>query len=269
MQGEQVPAYSVEVRHKNGSILWLQVQEFAVCNEHGEVIAIEGIATDITEHKALQQAVKKQNERLAKAQELAHMGCWELDMVANKLSWSDEVYKIFELDPANVEPFYSLFLQTVLAEDREKVDRAYQRSLQLREAYRIDHRLQMADGRIKYVVEECETDFDAQGRPLVSRGTVQDVTAIWSLKQQVMHEQALLTETENIARIGSWEWDLVTNEVWYSAGCYKIHGFEAGRKLVHEDFLAQVPADEKPAVQQVIQRAIESGRRPFVPFGAS
>jgi diguanylate cyclase (GGDEF)-like protein/PAS domain S-box-containing protein len=266
LQGEQVPAYSVEVRHKNGSILWLQVQEFAVCNEHGEVIAIEGIATDITEHKALQQAVKKQNERLAKAQELAHMGCWELDMVANKLSWSDEVYKIFELDPASVEPSYSLFLQTVLADDREKVDRAYQRSLQLREAYRIDHRLQMADGRIKYVVEECETDFDVQGRPLVSRGTVQDVTAIWNLKQQVMHEQALLTETENIARIGSWEWDVVTNELWFSAGCYKIHGIEAGRKLACEDLLSQVPAEEKPAVQQMIQRAIASGEEQQVVY---
>lgn len=258
LNGEQVPAYSVEARHKNGLLMWLQVQEFPVFDAHGKVVAVEGIATDITEHKALQELVKQQNRRFAKAQQMAQMGVWELDVASGQLSWSDEVYKIFELDPASYPPSYELFLQMIFVDDRDKIDKAYKRSLQTREPYRIGHRLQMADGRIKYVAEECETDFDAQGNPLVSRGTVQDVTTLWDLKQKIMHEQVLLAETEAIAKIGSWEWDLVQDEVLYSTGCLAIHGFEAGRKLSFADFFAQVPESEKPAIQQTIQHLQET-----------
>lgn len=248
----------MEERHKNGLLMWLQVQEFPVFDAHGKVVAVEGIATDITEHKALQELVKQQNRRLARAQQMAQMGIWELDVASGQLSWSDEVYKIYELDPAIHAPTYELFLQMVFADDRDKIDKAYKRSLETREPYRTGHRLQMADGRIKYVAEECETDFDADGNPLVSRGTIQDVTTLWDLKQKIMHEQVLLAETEAIAKIGSWEWDLLSDEVLYSTGCLAIHGFEAGQKLSFADFFAQVPESEKSAIEQTIQRLQET-----------
>ncbi len=118
------------------------------------------------------QAVANLND----AQRLANIGSWELDLPRNQLLWSDEIYRIFEIDPGEFEASYEGFLAIVHPEDRVRVDEAYQRSLQTRQPYSITHRLQMRNGRIKYVHEHAETRFDRDGAPLLSFGTVQDVT---------------------------------------------------------------------------------------------
>lgn len=114
--------------------------------------------------------------RLRVMQRLAHVGFWELDLVSGMLYWSDEIYRIFELDPGSFTPSYEGFLNTIHPDDRDAVNTAYQRSLQTRAPYEIRHRLLMADGRVKFVDENCETIFAEDGRPQLSRGTVQDVT---------------------------------------------------------------------------------------------
>jgi len=120
----------------------------------------------------------QENElKLKDAQRLAHIGNWTLDLVSNKLSWSDEIYRIFELDPARFGASYEAFLAAIHPDDREAVDKAYTDSVKDRSGYAITHRLLMADGRIKYVEERCQTAYAPDGRPLTSIGTVQDITA--------------------------------------------------------------------------------------------
>lgn len=128
--------------------------------------------------------------RLNEAQRIARVGSWELTLESGLLTWSDEIYRIFEIDPSRFGATYEAFLDAIHPDDREKVDAAYSGSLADRSAYEITHRLKMPDGRIKWVSEHCETEFDADGSPLVSRGTVQDIS---DLKQA---EQALV-ESEN------------------------------------------------------------------------
>lgn len=115
-------------------------------------------------------------QRLNEAQRLARIGHWELDLLRNRLTWSGEIYRIFEIDPSRFAASYEAFLDAIHPHDREAVNAAYQRSLQTRTPYEISHRLLLPGGRIKYVHERCETTFDDQGRALVSIGTVQDVT---------------------------------------------------------------------------------------------
>ncbi|MEW6133754.1 MAG: ATP-binding protein [Pseudomonadota bacterium] len=104
------------------------------------------------------------------------MGNWELDLTNNVLFWSDEIYRIFELDPERFSPSYEAFLDAIHPDDRETVDHAYTESVKNRQPYDIEHRLLMKDGRIKYVNEKCETYYDADGTPLRSVGTVHDIT---------------------------------------------------------------------------------------------
>ncbi len=131
---------------------------------------------ELAERKQAEQALRKSETMLREAQRVAHIGCWELDLCSNRLTWSDEVFRIFELDPQQFSASYEAFLNAIHPEDREAVDRAYSDSLVTRAAYSIHHRLLMPDGRIKYVHEECASEFDADGAPLRSVGTVQDVT---------------------------------------------------------------------------------------------
>ena len=123
------------------------------------------------------EGLRESSRRLNEAQRLARVGSWELDLVSGRLTWSDEIFRLFEIDPSRFAASYEAFLNAIHPDDRQAVDAAYTRSLETREPYEIDHRLRMPDGRIKHVRERCETDFDEAGQPLRSVGTVQDVTA--------------------------------------------------------------------------------------------
>ena len=137
---------------------------------------ILGTFLDVTERYHAQQEVEENVARLKEAQRIAHIGSWELDLVSNELHWSDEIFRIFEIDPTRFDASYEAFLNAIHPDDREKVNQAYRDSLANHTPYEITHRLKMPDGRIKYVNERCESFFDATGKPLQSKGTVQDVT---------------------------------------------------------------------------------------------
>lgn len=130
----------------------------------------------LAKNQELLDQAQANEARLKEAQRLTHLGNWELDLERGTLWWSDEVFHIFELDRTGSEPSYELFLDTVHPEDRERVDRAYRESVEQRTPYRVEHRLLMPDGRIKYVMERGTTFYDENGRPVRSVGTVQDVT---------------------------------------------------------------------------------------------
>lgn len=115
-------------------------------------------------------------DRLQEAQRMAHIGNWELDLQQNKLYWSEEIFRIFEIDSQQFSPSRQAFWDLIYPEDRAPADVAYSQHLQDRQPYNLVHRIAMADGRIKYVRERCETTFSTDGIPLVSRGTVQDIT---------------------------------------------------------------------------------------------
>lgn len=106
---------------------------------------------------------------------MAHIGSWELDLVENVLYWSDENYRIFEVD-RQISASYETFLDIVHPDDREMVNLAYTESVKNRAPYMIVHRLLFPDQRIKYVQEWCDTYYDDDGKPLRSIGTTQDIT---------------------------------------------------------------------------------------------
>lgn len=131
---------------------------------------------DIADRKITERALRESGESLRLAQNMAHIGNWELNLTTNVLTWSEEIGRIFELDPTKFAATYEAFLDKIHPDDRQIVDTAYSQSLDNREPYRVDHRLLMKDGRVKYVHERCITEFSKDGEALISRGTVQDIT---------------------------------------------------------------------------------------------
>ena len=131
-------------------------------------------------------AAKERN--LLDAQQIAHLGHWELDLATNKLHWSEEVFRIFEIDPARFSASYEAFLGGIHPDDREKVDRAYRLSIENHAPYKVVHRLLLPDGRVKYVQERGVTQFDGKGAPMRSLGTIQDITERVLIEQQLEKE---------------------------------------------------------------------------------
>ncbi len=116
--------------------------------------------------------------RLKKAQEIAHLGSWEFDVVNNVLFWSDEVFRILGMQPQEFAATYDAFHQVVHPDDRMAVDTAYSDSLLYgRDTYEIEHRVvRKATGEIRYVHERCEHIRDETGRIIRSVGMIHDIT---------------------------------------------------------------------------------------------
>ena len=133
---------------------------------------------DITERKRVEEELRRSEARLNLSQKIAHLGSWELDLVHNRLTWSDEVYRIFGLEPQEFGATYEAFLDRVHPDDRAAVDAAYAGSVREgRNTYEIEHRVVRHDtGEVRVVHERCEHFCDTTGRIVRSLGMVQDIT---------------------------------------------------------------------------------------------
>ena len=159
----------------DGKTIWLRTSKVPLLNDSEETIGVLGIYDDITQQKQAELDLQLSESRLKKAQEVARLGSWELDLISNDLWWSDECYRIFGVDKG-VHNTYETFLSIVHPEDREFVNRSYTESVKNSAQYEIEHRLLMRDGSIKWVNERCENYYDKEGVPLRSVGTTLDIT---------------------------------------------------------------------------------------------
>jgi PAS domain S-box-containing protein len=186
-------------RRKDGSLFPVEVLAQHILLERGGALHVSYVR-DITERKRIEDSLRRSEARLSEAQRLARIGSWELDLVTGTLTWSDEIFRIFELDPSRVAVSYQTFLELVHPEDRTALDVAYNRSLRERTPYEITHRLLLPDGRIKHIHERGITLYDAAGVPQRSAGTAQDVTERMEAESALrLKEQVIATSISGIA----------------------------------------------------------------------
>jgi PAS domain S-box-containing protein len=149
-------------------------------------------STSISQHDKL--LLEQSEARLNEAQHIAKIGSWELDLSNNHLIWSDEIFNIFEIDKTQFAASYEAFLDGIHPDDRDMVTQAYSDSLVNQAPYEIVYRLKMRDGRIKHIRENYKSFFDADGKPIRSVGTVQDINELHKTERELRHHHKHLEE---------------------------------------------------------------------------
>lgn len=122
-----------------------------------------------------EESLRENREDLNRAQAVARTGSWRLNVLKNRLWWSDEAHRIFGISPSDPMS-YETFLETIHPDDREYVDREWKAGLN-GAPYDIEHRI-IAHGNVKWVREKAELEFDGSGQLLGGFGTTQDITDI-------------------------------------------------------------------------------------------
>jgi len=140
--------------------------------------------------------------QLNDAQRIVHVGSWSYEFNREKLDWSDEVYNILGLDKESTIPSYKLFLDAIHPDDVDMVNDAYQQSLKEKTDYKIEHRIIVKNGHVKFVEERCWTQFDEQtGLPLKSYGTIHDVSDRKSYEFLLLEEKRKADVAEERSRL--------------------------------------------------------------------
>ncbi|MEX0726804.1 MAG: PAS domain S-box protein [Planctomycetaceae bacterium] len=180
---------------QDGSTFEVQLSSALIRDSDGKATHMMGSFIDVTQSKQQREALERSQTRLADAQRIAKIGSWELDLVKNRLNWSDEIFRMFGVEKESFGASYESFLNAIHPDDRQRVDEAYTRSLVTRQPYQISHRMKHADGTVKWVTERGISFFDGDGRPVRSIGTVQDVT------EQKQAEEKMATLRDELAHV--------------------------------------------------------------------
>lgn len=167
-----------------------------VQDAQGGVEFVVAVGVDITERQRMEETLRRSQATYARAEAIAHIGSWHWDIAGASLHWSDEIYRIFGLDPQSFGSTYEAFLQAIHPEDRQLVVDAVNASLaDAQQPYDVVHRVVRPDGSVRTVHEYGEIYRDQSGKPLRMIGTVQDVT------EAVLRDEALRESERKYRRL--------------------------------------------------------------------
>lgn len=170
------------------------------------------------------EVLKKSEHFLAEAQRIAHIGSWEMDLSKNQLFWSDEVYRIFGLEPTKFGATYEKFLDAVHPDDRAYVDAAYSASMREDIPYDIIHRIiRKTDGEVRYVHEKGEHIRDQTGQVIRSFGTTQDITERKKAEEEI-RQLASIVQSSDDAIIGQTLEGIILS---WNSGAEEMYGYSA------------------------------------------
>ncbi len=120
--------------------------------------------------------LRQNKDSLDKAQEIAHLGNWDYNILTKELIWSDEIYRIFGIDPMEFGGAYEDFLNLVHPDDLEYVKSSMDKAMNREYDYNIEFMIVRPDNTMRTVHAQGEVTWNATGSPIRMVGTVQDIT---------------------------------------------------------------------------------------------
>lgn len=205
----------VKNKTKDGTFLWLDTAIIPFLDEQAKPFQYLAIRTNITKRKEAEQELVNLNaelenkvegrtkelthitSRLNKAQEIAHLGSWELDFATGIVKWSDEACKIYGLSPAENIQTYNSWLSFIHPEDLDLVLKVTKQSEESLNGTSLFYRIVHKDGFIKHIYSESMFEFNSEGKPTGLYGIAHDVTELKKSEQKLEQQNKELQKTNS------------------------------------------------------------------------
>ncbi|MBN2664317.1 MAG: PAS domain S-box protein [Bacteroidales bacterium] len=191
-------SFSFETKHitKSGEILDVFVKTSVIYIKN-ELFYL-AIFDDVTPIKKAEEEIKNYSQKLKEAQKLSQMGNWELDYINNKLFFSDEICRILETNLQNTYNTYDTFLNFVYQQDKEMVKFVYDNSIKTKSIFEIENRIITKTGKIKFVKQKADHEFDKTGKLIYSRGVFIDITDAKKAQLNIIERDKYIKAINNI-----------------------------------------------------------------------
>ncbi len=229
-------------RRKDGSVIIVDTSASVI--SYGGRTALCAISRDVTERREAEEALRRSEARLAEAQQLAHLGGWEWDIVTGEISWSDEVYRIYGLAPQSVVPTLERFMEVVHPDDRERTKAVIDGVVNDHRPYDLEHRIVRPDGEVRVVHRRAEVFRDEAGRPLRVVGTVHDITERKEAEERLRETEeryrtVVEEQTELVCRF------LPDLTITFANAAYCRYFGLQPEEAIGESFIERVPVEDR------------------------
>jgi PAS domain S-box-containing protein len=221
------------------------------------ILEFVGTVIDVTERKRAEETLQQSQLYLNEGQRLAHMGSWAFDPSGFFEYWSQELFKIYGLDPQQGAPTLEQYLATVHPADRAFMAETISKMNAERSGCDVRKRIVRPDGELRYI--RCVGIPVVEGEVLKGfLGTAIDITAQELLTQELERRQAHLTQAQELTHTGSWAWRLADRKtVHLSEEFYRIYGFDpAAGAPTWEEYFERVHSEDRLKWKATIEEAI-------------
>jgi PAS domain S-box-containing protein len=254
------------VVHPNGKIKFIEAKGRVVLNENNEVVKLVGTGQDVTERELLIDSLQRSESLYKQAQSIAHLGNWILDTKNNKLFWTDELYRMYGIEPQSEELSWEKYLELVHEEDKEVVIAFGEEALKTGKAFEMYHRnVKKSDGTIRTLHIKGEGRKDEQGNIYQLFGTAQDVTEQQRIEQELRENQNFIKKIADATPSVITTYNINTGKYRFvSEGIRALLGYEPEDALKGgvEFFANLIHPDDLVPTMQKNAKALEAANAP-------
>ncbi|MEA2382128.1 MAG: hypothetical protein QOH72_2099, partial [Solirubrobacteraceae bacterium] len=201
-RSRQAFQFETRLRRADGHPLIVLFSATLVTNVRQEPVHYVCQVLDITARAEAQERLELNEAKLAEAQQIARLGSWEWEIATDRVTWSDELYRIYGVRPDRFSGSYGSNLDRVHSDDRARVARVIENAVAERRPWSLDYRIVRPDGELRMIHARGEVVCDEQGRPAVVQGTCQDVTESRRVEDALRAAEQLFRRAFDDAPIG-------------------------------------------------------------------
>lgn len=225
------------------------------------------IFSDVTERIQAENALKISEARLRMAQEAAGVATWEWDLNTGRHQWSDNMWKMSGLDPAEHDPSHATWLLSLAPEERECADKALARCVESSQPFSLEYRVITCAVSERWLATRGAPVFGDDGVASHYVGVVIDVTQERRVRNHLTWTRRKLDEAHRIARIGVWEWTVETGAVVWSESLYRMLEMDPAEPApTWEQMHTVCTAEGWRMLQALVAETLETGRPYDVEF---
>jgi PAS domain S-box-containing protein len=212
------------------SMHWLLSQGSPKYDASGKLIKYIGLITDITERKLVENTLLESKARLDQALDAARAGVWEWNLKSGNNVWSDEVWRLYGLEPHDHSPSFALWAETILPEDREATCQAVRKASTEGSNISIEYRVRYPDGSVHWLLSRGKPQKESSGSIVRYLGTIIDITRQKALEEKLVKNEARMALALEATKAGVWEWNLKNDEVYWSDRIWRLYGLTPDSK---------------------------------------